>query len=353
MQKLLPPLAGRLPRAARTLLIGLFFAPLAGCKLVVMNPHGYIARQQADLIVTSTLLMLIIIVPVILLTLLFAWKYRASRRNITPENYQPDWDHSTKLELLIWGAPLLIILALGAVTWISTHQLDPYRELTHVEDQRPVPAGVKPLEVEVVSLDWKWLFIYPELGIATVNEMAAPVDRPIRFKLTSSTVMNAFYVPELAGMIYTMPGMRTQLNAVINHAGNYEGMSANYSGEGFSGMRFTFRGMDQAAFEQWVADARQAGGKLDRSAYLSLEQPGTKVASRSYANVESGLFDAVLNRCVDSSKPCMNQMMAADAAVAARDDLASLCRSGPAVMQSKRRLAAATPTPANISRPEL
>ncbi len=353
MQKPPVPLPRRFLCAARKLLAGLALAPLAGCELVVMNPHGYVARQQADLIITSTALMLIIIVPVILLTLLFAWRYRASRREITAENYQPDWDHSTKLEMVIWGAPLLIILALGAITWISTHQLDPYRALTHIDERRAVPAGVKPLEVEVVSLDWKWLFIYPEQGIATVNELAAPVDRPIRFKLTSSTVMNAFYIPERAGMIYTMPGMRTELNAVINQAGNYEGRSANYSGAGFSGMRFTFRGMDNAAFDQWVAAARNAGGKLDRSAYLSLEKPGTTVATRSYAAVDTDLFHAILNRCVDGSKPCMDQMMAIDAATA-RQDLANLCRSGPALAQREPRAAARAATaPATISRPEL
>lgn len=189
---------------------------LSGCDWIVMKPHGDIANQQAQLIVTSTLLMLLIIVPVIALTLFFAFRYRQSNTEAT---YAPDWHHSTRLELVIWGAPLLIIIALGAITWISTHKLDPFRPLDRIAEGKPVAADVKPLEVYAVSMDWKWLFIYPEQGIATVNELAAPVDRPIHFRFTSTSVMNTFYVPALAGMIYTMPGMETQLHAVINKAG--------------------------------------------------------------------------------------------------------------------------------------
>ncbi len=188
-------------------------AALGGCNLVVMAPSGDIAAQQRDLIVISTVLMLLIIVPVMALTVFFAWRYRASNKEAT---YKPDWNHSTGLELVIWAAPLLIIIALGALTWMGTHLLDPYRKLDRIAAGQPVPATTKPLEVEVVALDWKWLFIYPEQGIATVNELAAPVDRPIHFKLTSSSVMNSFYIPALAGQIYAMPAMQTRLHAVIN-----------------------------------------------------------------------------------------------------------------------------------------
>jgi cytochrome o ubiquinol oxidase subunit 2 len=155
-------------------------ASLAGCDMVLLHPSGYVAAQQGQLIVISTLLMLLIIVPVIVLTLVFAWRYRA--RN-TAAPYTPEWDHSIQLELLIWSAPLLIIIALGALTWIGTHTLDPYRPLTRIDATRPVPDKTKPLNIEVVALDWKWLFIYPDLDIAVVNELAAPV--PIRFKITS------------------------------------------------------------------------------------------------------------------------------------------------------------------------
>ena len=231
---------------------GLLLLPLAllaGCNMVVLNPSGDIARQQAQLVVISTVLMLLIIVPVIALTIFFAWKYRQSNQ---AAKYTPEWDHSTELELAIWAAPLLIIIALGAITWISTHTLDPYRPLRRIEVNRPVPDNVKPLTVEVVALDWKWLFIYPEQGIATVNELAAPVNRPIAFRITSSSVMNSFYIPALAGQIYAMPGMQTTLHAVINQPGDFEGFSANYSGAGFSDMRFRFHGLSDENFDQWI-----------------------------------------------------------------------------------------------------
>ncbi|MBW8831067.1 MAG: ubiquinol oxidase subunit II [Burkholderiales bacterium] len=297
----------------RTARLGLssLLMPLAGCDTLVMKPHGDIAAQQAQLIVTSTVLMLLIIVPVIALTIFFAWRYRQSNASAT---YAPDWDHSTRLELVIWGAPLLIIIALGAITWISTHKLDPYRPLERIDAQRPLPSEVKPLIVQVVALDWKWLFLYPEQGIATVNELAAPVDRPIEFRITASNVMNSFYVPELAGMVYAMPGMQTQLHAVINHVGDYEGFSANYSGAGFSEMRFRFLGLSNGDFDRWVAANRTQGQPLGRSEYLQLEQPSQRVPVRRYASVEADLYGAILNRCVDGSKMCMNQMMAIDSA---------------------------------------
>jgi cytochrome o ubiquinol oxidase subunit II len=284
---------------------------LSGCDLVVLKPSGDIAGRQGDLIVVATLLMLIVIVPVIALTLWFAWRYRASNRSAT---YAPDWDHSTQLELVIWGVPLLIIIALGAVTWISTHLLDPYRPLDRIADGRPVPADVKPLEIQVVALDWKWLFIYPEQGVAAVNEVAVPVDRPVHFKITASSVMNTFYVPALAGMIYGMPGMESNLNAVINAPGEYEGFSANYSGAGFSHMRFRFHGLSEGDFDRWVADARAADGALTRAAYLELEKPSKREPVRHFSRVDAGLYKAILNRCVDTARLCMDQMMAMDAA---------------------------------------
>ena len=284
---------------------------LAGCDTVVMNPSGDIANQQAQLIVASTVLMLLIIVPVIALTLLFAWRYRETNTEAT---YSPDWDHSTKLELVIWGAPLLIIIALGALTWISTHKLDPWRPLQRIDAQRPVAPDVKPLVVQVVALDWKWLFLYPEQGIATVNELAAPVDRPIQFRITSSTVMNSFYIPALAGQIYAMPGMETKLHAVINRAGVYDGFSANFSGDGFSHMRFKFHGLSGEGFERWVQAHRASGEPLTRQAYLRLEEPSARHPVQRFGEVDPKLFDAVVNRCVDAKKMCMGEMMAIDAA---------------------------------------
>ena len=277
--------------------------------MVVMNPAGDVALQQRNLVIFATVLMLVIVLPVIALVALFAWKYRASNQ---AARYEPDWDLSTQLELVIWAAPLLIVICLGAVTWTGTHLLDPYRPIERIAKGRPVAADARPLEVQVVALDWKWLFIYPEYGIATVNELAAPVDRPIRFRLTASSVMNAFYVPTLAGMIYAMPSMETKLHAVINKPGNYAGFSSNYSGAGFSGMRFRFLGLDDAGFAAWVARNHAATGTLSRNVYLTLERPTETVPVMRFGTVAPGLFDAVVNRCVAPGTPCMRDMMHRD-----------------------------------------
>ncbi len=280
--------------------------------MVLMSPSGDIALQQRNLIIISTVLMLLIIVPVIALTFVFAWRYRASKESPATD-YDPDWHHSTVLELLIWAAPLLIIIALGAITWVSTHKLDPYQPLARISEGREIPPGTKPLVVEVVALDWKWLFLYPEQGIATLNEMAAPVDRPIQFKITASTVMNSFFIPALAGQIYAMPGMQTQLNAVINYPGVFEGFSANYSGSGFSGMHFKFKGLSHDEFEQWVISARKSDDTLSREVYLKLEQPTERNPVQRFSSVAPGLFDAILNQCVEPNRMCMKDMMAIDA----------------------------------------
>jgi len=300
------PFVRRLPALLLLLLLG-------GCNTVVMNPSGDVAAQEARLITISTVLMLLIIVPVIILTLLFAWKYRAANKDA---EYAPNWDHSTVLELIIWGAPLLIIIALGLLTWISTHLLDPYRPLARIDAKRPLAADVKPLEVQVVAMDWKWLFIYPEQGIATVNEFVAPVDRPISFKLTATQMMNSFYIPELAGQIYAMPAMQTQLHAVSNKVVHSEGFSANYSGRGFSDMRFKYHSVPTAEFDQWVQSTKAANAalKLDRANYLVLEQPSEKDPIKRFGDIEPGLFNAIVDRCVGPGKVCISQMHAADAA---------------------------------------
>ncbi|MBV8500391.1 MAG: ubiquinol oxidase subunit II [Paucibacter sp.] len=292
-------------------------ALLAGCNTVVLNPSGDVAAQQGHLVVVATWLMLLIVVPVILLALLFAWRYRASNTKAT---YKPEWDHSTQLELVIWAAPLLIIIALGALTWITTHTLDPYRPLDRIGEKRPVSKDVKPLVIEAVALDWKWLFIYPEQGIALVNEVAAPVDRPIQFKITASGVMNSFYIPALAGQIYAMPAMETKLHAVINEPGVFDGFSANYSGAGFSDMRFKFHGLSDADFGAWVAKVKDANQKLDREGYLALEKPSHKDAVRYYGSVAPDLYGAILNRCVAPGAMCVDQMMAKDHATAMGED---------------------------------
>lgn len=289
---------------AKRLLRGVFFLPLlllGGCNMVLLHPAGYVARQQSDVMIVTTLIIASIIFPVMIAIAVVAWRYRASNAQA---QYKPDWDHSPQIELLVWAWPMLIILAVGAISWIGTHQLDPYRPLTHVAPDKPVVAGVPPLDVEVVSLPWKWLFFYPQYGIATVNELAAPVDRPISFRLTSSGLMDSFFIPTLAGQIYTMAGMQTQLHAVINRPGTYKGLSANYSGAGFTDMRFRFYGMEPAAFDQWIAKVRASGAGLDQAAYDHLKQPSRAERVHYYARFMPGLYSRILNQCAEAGQTC-------------------------------------------------
>lgn len=278
--------------------------------MVLLHPAGDVALQQRDVLIASVLLLSLIIVPVLAAITLFAWRYRASN---TAATYRPEWHHSTGLEVAIWAAPLTIVVALGALTWVSTHVLDPYRPIARIAPGQAVPANAKPLNVEVVALDWKWLFFYPDLGIATVNEMAAPVNTPIAFKITASSVMNSFYIPALAGQIYAMPGMQTQMHAVVNKPGDYLGISANYSGAGFSDMHFKFEGMSQADFQRWVQSVKAGGGVLDRAGYLQLAKPSEAEPVRHYASADPMLYSAILNECVATGETCVDDMMRIDA----------------------------------------
>lgn len=288
-----------------------FAAGLAGCEGAVLDPAGDVAREQRNLIYISTALMLLIIVPVMVLIVTFAWRYRKGKGG----TYDPSFDHSTALELLIWSAPLTIIIALGALTWSSTHLLDPFRPRDQAARlTAPAAQHPDPLRVQVVSLDWKWLFIYPEQGIATVNELALPVGRQVRFDLTSTNMMNTFYAPTLAGMIYTMPGMQSSLHAVLERPVESFGLSANYSGAGFSDMRFKLRGLAPAEFERWVAGAQGSGRALDLAAYRRLAQPSEKVPVIRFARVEGDLYRRILERCVEPGTPCMSEIMARDRA---------------------------------------
>jgi cytochrome o ubiquinol oxidase subunit 2 len=278
---------------------------VAGCTSAVLDPAGDVARQQRDLLIHSTVLMLIIIVPVMALTVLFAWRYRQANKTAP---YEPEWHHSLRLELVIWAAPLLIIICLGALTWLGTHRLDPYRPLDRIAPGKPVSNETHPLEVNVIALDWKWLFIYPEYGLATVNELAVPVNRPISMRITAASVMNSLYIPQFAGQVYAMAGMETRLHGVLNEPGVSQGFSANYSGAGFSGMHFTFRGLSDADFTQWVQSARD--GELTRERYLQLAKPSENEPVRRFTRVDATLYQAVLNRCIEPGSACTNPMMA-------------------------------------------
>ena len=284
---------------------------LTGCQSAVLDPAGDVAREQRNIIYISTALMLLIIVPVMVLIVTFAWRYRKGKG----ATYDPHFDHSTSLELLIWSAPLVIIIALGALTWSSTHLLDPFRPRDQAARlTNPAAQHAEPLRVQVVSMDWKWLFIYPDQGIATVNELVLPVGRQVRFDLTSTNMMNTFYAPTLAGMIYTMPGMQSSLHAVLERPVESFGMSANYSGAGFSDMRFAFKGVRPEQFDQWVAAAKGRGGALDLATYQRLAVPSEKVPAMYFSRVEPALYRRILERCVKPGTPCMTEIMAKDRA---------------------------------------
>ncbi|MEM7004477.1 MAG: ubiquinol oxidase subunit II [Pseudomonadota bacterium] len=297
-------------RKALSILVVALTAALSGCELVVLDPAGDVATQQGQLIVYSTVLMLIVIVPVMALTIFFALHYRASNKKA---RYEPEWDHSISLEIVVWSVPLAIISCLAGLTWVATHRLDPYEPLRRISADVAVDPEVEPLQIQVVALDWKWLFIYPEQGIATVNEVAAVVDRPIEFQLTSDTVMNSFYVPALSGMIYAMAGMQTELNAVINEPGTYRGFSANYSGAGFSQMRFDFKGLNPDDFDGWVKDVKESQAYLSENEFVELARPSVGNAVEYYTAFEPNLWDKIVNMCAGGDALCQNDMMMVDA----------------------------------------
>jgi cytochrome o ubiquinol oxidase subunit 2 len=260
--------------------------PLAGCS-GVLDPRGPIGESERLILLDSLAIMLVIVVPVILATVGFAWWFRASN---TRAQYLPDWAFSGHLELIVWAIPALVITFLGGIAWFGSHALDPYREL---------PSKTKPIEVEVVSLDWKWLFIYPNDGIATVNQLVMPVGTPMHFKLTSSGVMNSFFVPQLGSQIYTMAGMTSQLNLQADQAGTYRGLSAQFSGAGFPDMRFDVRAVAPDAYAQWIADTKSGGGgTLDTGSYVELVKPSKNAKPATYQAIDPGLFDAIVNHTV-------------------------------------------------------
>ena len=252
--------------------------------MTLLDPVGQIGVDEKNLIITATLLMLLVVVPVILMTLVFAWKYRASNKNAT---YAPKWSHSTKIEVVIWTVPILIIIALGVITYKSTHALDPYR---------PIESDVKPVTIEVVAMDWKWLFIYPEQGIATVNKIVFPANTPVNFRITSDTVMNSFFIPGLGGQIYAMAGMTTKLHLIANHNAELQGISANYSGAGFTGMKFKAIATSQAEFDAWVSEVKASPKQLDTAEYEALTKPSQNNPVELYSSVKPNLFQTIIDK---------------------------------------------------------
>ena len=259
---------------------------LAGCRWAVLDPKGPIGLQERSIILTATVLMLIVVVPVIVLILVFAWRYRASNEKA---EYRPDWSHSNSIETVVWLIPCIIVAALGVIAWRSSHALDPYR---------PLDSRVEPVRIEAVALDWKWLFIYPQQHVATVNEVAFPANVPVEFHITSATVMNAFFIPQLGSQIYAMAGMQTQLHLLASEPGTYRGLSSNYSGDGFSGMTFEAVALpSQQGFEAWLAKVRASQQTLGATAYERLAAPSESNPVAYYSQVKSGLFaDIVAGR---------------------------------------------------------
>jgi cytochrome o ubiquinol oxidase subunit II len=280
-----PKMSVARPKWFRTLAGALVSLPaLTGCSGGVLDPKGPIGASNSLILMNALEIMLVIVIPTIAAALLFAWWYRASN---TRARYRPHFAYSGQLELIVWSIPILVILFLGGVIWIGSHELDP---------ANPIADPNKPLKVQAVSLDWKWLFIYPDQGIASVNELVMPVGVPVHFSLSSSSVMNNFFVPQLGSMIATMNGMVTQLHLKADRPGTYLGLSAQFSGDGFSGMNFKTRAVPQDEFETWVASAKQSGPALDQAAYAALKQQSQNVTPFTYRTVDPNLFQAVVSQ---------------------------------------------------------
>jgi cytochrome o ubiquinol oxidase subunit 2 len=272
-------------RAKRAPVIGAALG-LSGCKSGILDPQGPIGSAEKTILLNSLAIMLAIVIPTILATLWFAWWFRESNPRA---RYLPDWAYSGRIELVVWSIPTLVIIFLGGITWIGSHELDPAAAM---------PSKTKPLEVQVVSLDWKWLFIYPEQGIATVNQLVVPAETPIHFSLTSASVMNAFFVPQLGSMIYTMNGMTTQLYLQADRQGDFYGRSSHFSGDGFPGMEFTLRAVASDAFEDWARGAQNGGPALDKAAYNELAKQSMDVKPMIYGSTDPHLFHAIATQAL-------------------------------------------------------
>ncbi len=287
-------------RTARRLLgifgSALLVAGLSGCSYALMDPHGPIGRQEKLILIDSTVIMLAIVIPVIIATLAFAWWYRAGNANATRHL---DWSYSGRIEFIVWAIPALVILFLGGIAWISAHDLDPPKALE---------SSTAPLDIEVVALNWKWLFIYPDYGIASVNRLEIPVGTPIDFTLTSGSIMNSFFIPQLGSQIYAMAGMQTQLHLIADSAGTYAGLSSAFSGPGFSDMHFDAVATGRPVFDAWVQQAKASPLSLDQATYQVLAQPSTKNPVAVYAHVAPGLFENVVNQYMPAPMEGMAHM---------------------------------------------
>ncbi len=248
----------------------------------VLDPKGPVTLAERQIMLNATGIMLAIVIPVVIATFGVAFWFRESNERA---RYRPNFRYSGRIEMLVWSIPLMTVLLVGTVAWISATDLDP---------PKPLTSSVKPLKIQVVSLDWKWLFIYPDEGVASVNQLTIPAGTPVSFELTSSGVMNSFFVPQLAGQIYTMAGMVTYLNLQADAPGTYRGISANFSGDGFADMHFNVEAVMPENFAGWVAAVRSNGPALDKQSYADLVKPSSAVAPFTYRSVAPGLFAGLL-----------------------------------------------------------
>ena len=261
---------------------------LTACDWALLNPRGPVGQAERTILIDSLAIMLAIGVPTILATFAFAWWFRASN---TRARYRPDWEFSGAIELVVWSIPFMVIILLGGVAWLGSHALDPARPV----EAHPSSPRQEALQIQAVSLDWKWLFIYPAEGVASVNQLVVPTGVPLHFSITSASVWNTFFVPQLGSMIYAMNGMRTQLWLRADEPGTFHGMSAHFSGDGFSDMHFPVRSVSLEEFAAWAKSTRGAGPTLDAAGYAVLARQGTVVPS-TYGAVAPGLFDQVVTQ---------------------------------------------------------
>jgi cytochrome o ubiquinol oxidase subunit 2 len=262
----------------------------------IFNPQGVISIKERNLIYETLALSLVVVVPVFALTFFITHKYRATN---TKAKYSPDWDHNRLIETVWWGIPTILIVILSVMTWNSSHTLDPYK---------PLSSSIKPITIQVVALQWKWLFIYPEQNIATVNSVEIPVNTPINFQITSDAPMNSFWIPQLGGQIYAMPGMSTELHLMAMKTGEYRGLSANLSGDGFSGMTFMTNVESSSNFNTWTKVSSYSKLKLDQSTYDNLTKPSKNNLAMTYTANDNGLYDRVVAKYMSNNFQVMNSM---------------------------------------------
>jgi cytochrome o ubiquinol oxidase subunit II len=268
---------------------------MASCNEGVLDPHGPVGKAERVILYDSTAIMLAVVIPVIVFTLVFAWWFRAGN---SQARFRPDWEYSGRIEMIIWSIPALIILFLGGIAWTGSHDLDP---------PLPLANSTAPLDIEVVSLDWRWLFIYPHEGIASLNRLVVPAGVPLRFRITSTTVMNSFFVPQLGSQIYAMPNVVTRLNLLADRPGTFEGLSAQFSGDGFSDMRFDLVSTEAETFKAWVSATKAQGGTLDARTCEELSKPAKADGAQTYAQVSEGMFDRISSRSTAAVSPQRGQ----------------------------------------------